>query len=92
MTEITDDSVPAWSRGVRTKYDEARGRWMILGPERILVPDGPGADIARLVDGTRSVDDIAAELAREYDADEQTIRDDAIEFLQKLADKGYLHG
>ncbi len=90
MTAMGGDSVPRWSGGVRTRYDETRQRWMILGPERILVPEGAGADIARLVDGRRTVDDIVAELAGEYDADPKLIRDDTVGFLQQLVDQDYL--
>ena len=90
MSELDGDRVPSWPRGVRTRFDEARDRWMILGPERILVPEGPGADIARLVDGERSVSEIVDALEAEYDADEETIADETTAFLQDLADQGYL--
>lgn len=88
--ELDGDFVPRWARGVRTRFDEVRQRWMILGPERIVVPEGPGADIAELVDGTRTVDDIIAELVDDYDADAEVIGGDTKAFLQQLLEQGYL--
>ena len=90
MSELTDDFTPSWVSGVRTRYDEARDRWMILGPERILVPEGPGADIARRIDGQRSLGDIVAELTAEYDADEETIRTETVQFLRQLIRRKYV--
>ena len=92
MNECTDDFIPAWVHGVRIRYDEARDRWMILGPERILVPEGPGADIARRIDGQRTVGDIVTELTAEYDADEQTIRSETVQFLRQLIHRQYVVG
>ncbi len=87
---IDRESTPRWARGVRYRRDEARDRWMIVGPERILVPEGPGTDIAALIDGKRSVAEMIAELAAEYDAETATIADETIAFLQQLADQRYL--
>ena len=82
--------VPKWVRGVRTRYDEVRQRWMILGPERILIPQGPGVDIARLVDGERTLGEIVEELSAEYDADKGHIEEETAAFLQQLLEQGYL--
>ena len=45
-----------------------------------------GARIWELCDGTRSVDEIVVALAAEFDASETTIRADAVEFIERLAD------
>lgn len=90
MSDVGPEFTPTWARGVRTRYDEARDRWMILGPERILVPQGPGADIARLVDGSRSIADIVEELDAVYDADAATIREETTDFLRQLIAQGYV--
>ena len=88
--DIDTDTVPDWSPGVRTRHDDVRDRWMILGPERIVVPEGSGGAIARLVDGDRSIDDIITRLVDDYDADRATIADETIRFLRQLAQQGYL--
>lgn len=87
---IDETTVPGWAKGVRTRFDQARDRWMIVAPERILVPEGPGVEITQLVDGQQSVGHIVATLTDEYDADEEVIKDETIAFLQSLADQGYL--
>ena len=45
-----------------------------------------GARIWDLCDGARSVDEIVGVLADEFAAPETTIRTDAIEFIERLAD------
>lgn len=87
---IDKSSVPRWARGVLFRHDEARDRWMIVGPERILVPQGTGVDISHLIDGERDVDAIADKLGDEYDADRELIIEETIAFLQQLADRRYL--
>lgn len=88
---IDEQSVPIWRRGVRTRYDEARQRWMILAPERILVPQGPGVDIARLIDGHRRVADIVDALLEDYEIDRSTASAQTVAFLDDLHQQGYLN-
>ena len=84
------DSVPRLPRGVRLRFDEARGGWVLLAPERVLTPDETAVDILRLCDGGRSVAAIVDELGREYDAEPEAIAADVLAFLQDLADKGMI--
>ena len=65
-----------------------RGKWLVLAPERIFEPDDVAVAVLKLCDGARSVDDIAGELAREYNAPKQEIVADIAAMLQDLADKG----
>jgi Coenzyme PQQ synthesis protein D (PqqD) len=51
---------------------------------------GVGADIWRLSDGQRSVDDIAGEIARTYEVGLADARDDVLDFVQGLVDDGLL--
>jgi pyrroloquinoline quinone biosynthesis protein D len=60
----------------------------VLAPERIFEPDDVAVAVLKLCDGARSVDDIAGELAREYNAPKQEIVADIAAMLQDLADKG----
>lgn len=84
---IAPDSRPVLPRHARLRYDEARQSWVLLGPERVLLLDEIGADILQRVDGERTVADIAALLAAEYDAPADEIGADIAAFLQDLADK-----
>ena len=83
-------TTPQWRRGVRFRFDKARQRWMIVAPERILLPEGPGVDIAKLIDGEHKIDDIVKVLSSEYDADVELIRDETMTFVTDLFEQGYL--
>lgn len=87
---IESSTVPAWPRGVRLRFDDARDRWVIVSPERVSVPNETAVEILRLIDGGRSVEEIVAALAAKFDADEQVILDDAVAVLQDMSDKGMI--
>ena len=89
-TIVTGDSRPALPSHVRMRMDEQRGRWVILAPERVLLPDEIAVEILQRCDGAATVDEIAAALAQEFSAPEEEIRADVIGVLQDLADKGFL--
>jgi hypothetical protein len=69
--------------------------WRALDTEALLVDvkggllyplNSVGARIWELCDGARSVDEIVRLLGVEFDAPEATIRADALEFIERLAD------
>jgi hypothetical protein len=69
--------------------------WRVLDTEALVVDVKGGllyplnsvaARIWELCDGARSVDEIVTMLAREFEAPEPTIRADAVDFIQRLAD------
>ena len=69
--------------------------WRTLDTEALVVDvkggllyplNSVGARIWDLCDGARSVDEIVGMLAAEFAAPETTIRTDAIEFIERLAD------
>ncbi|MFC7704321.1 pyrroloquinoline quinone biosynthesis peptide chaperone PqqD [Plastorhodobacter daqingensis] len=78
------------ARHARLRFDSVRGRWVLLVPERVMVPDETCTEILQLCDGDRSIEAIAATLSEKYTADEGVIRRDVIDLLQGLADKGFL--
>ncbi|HEU0061858.1 MAG TPA: pyrroloquinoline quinone biosynthesis peptide chaperone PqqD [Hyphomicrobiaceae bacterium] len=83
-------SLPALPRHIKLRHDPTRNRWMILAPERVLMPDPIALDILQLCDGQRSVAAIAAALAGQYAAPEERILRDVTNLLQDLADKGVI--
>jgi pyrroloquinoline quinone biosynthesis protein D len=87
---LTAQSIPALPRHVRLKHDKTRDRWVILVPERVLVPDDIAVVVLQQVDGKRSIHDIAETLSAVYDAGTDAIEADIIPLLQDLADKGFL--
>ncbi|KAB7772234.1 pyrroloquinoline quinone biosynthesis peptide chaperone PqqD [Xanthomonas maliensis] len=90
MSAITRDSRPALRAGVRLQHDRARERWVLLAPERVVELDDTAAAIAQRYDGSRSLTDIAAELAAEFAADAAVIEADVVEFTDTLQQKRLL--
>jgi hypothetical protein len=69
--------------------------WRTLDTEALVVDvkggllyplNSVGARIWDLCDGARSVDEIVGILAAEFEAPEPTIRADAVDFIERLAD------
>jgi pyrroloquinoline quinone biosynthesis protein D len=77
-------------RHIKFRYDEQRAAWIILAPERLLLPDEPSVATLKLIDGARSVDAIIDELAKAYAAPRAVIAKDVTALLQDLVDKGVL--
>lgn len=87
---ITRASRPVLRPYMKFRYDSARDRWVILGPERILTPNEQAVEVLRLCDGGRSVAEIVEKLALMYDAQPDVIASHIIPLLQGLADSGVL--
>ncbi|HUC18703.1 MAG TPA: pyrroloquinoline quinone biosynthesis peptide chaperone PqqD [Acetobacteraceae bacterium] len=85
---LTETSRPGLSPHTRMKNDAARGGWVLLAPERVLMLDAIAAEILALCDGTAEIGAIADELARRHAAPREEVLDDIIEMLQGLRDKG----
>ncbi len=83
----TRPHLPAY---LKPRHDAGRGRWILLAPERILPPDDTAVAVLKLCDGKRTVEEITEALAKEYAAPADVIRQDVLELLQGLADKGYI--
>jgi pyrroloquinoline quinone biosynthesis protein D len=85
---VTAATQPALPPHIKLRHDAGRGKWLVLAPERVFEPDEIAVAVLKLCDGARSVDDIASELAREYNAPKEEIVADIVSMLQDLADKG----
>jgi pyrroloquinoline quinone biosynthesis protein D len=85
---ISAASKPAFPRHVKLWRDQARGRWVILAPERVFKLDDVAVAVLQLCDGTRTVEQIALELSVSYNAPRERILADIAPMLQELADKG----
>ncbi|AOL18891.1 MULTISPECIES: pyrroloquinoline quinone biosynthesis peptide chaperone PqqD [Xanthomonas] len=90
MSGITRDSQPALRAGVRLQQDRARDQWVLLAPERVVELDDIALVVAQRYDGTRSLAQIAQELAAEFDADAAQIEADVIELTDTLHQKRLL--
>ena len=89
-TVISDASVPRLPRHVKFRFDEARRQWLLLAPERVLMPDEIAVEIIKLCDGVATVGAISDALAAKYAAPREQVGGDVIAMLQDLADKGVM--
>jgi len=85
---MTPDSIPKLARGMKLREDKARAQWVVLGPERMFVPDEIALEVIRLLDGSRSLAAIAEDLAARYAAPREEILADIATMLDDLAAKG----
>jgi pyrroloquinoline quinone biosynthesis protein D len=88
VLEVSD--VLRFAPHARFRFDEVRQAWVLLAPERLLMPDEQAAEILRLIDGERTVDNIIAELVRRYEAPREIIAHDVVAMLQDLVGKKVL--
>ena len=72
------------------RFDEVRQAWIVLAPERLLLPDEQAVEILQMVDGERTVNNIIDDLARRYEAPRDVIAVDVVKMLQDLIDKKVL--
>ena len=87
---IDEASAPSLPRHVKLRRDESRGQWVLLAPERVLVPDAIAVEILQRLDGQATVGAVANDLAEKYQSPRTEVLHDVIEMLQDLADKGFL--
>jgi len=79
---------PRLWRLARLDFDPVRSRRVLLYPEGAMLLNDTGAEILALCDGSRTVSDIATELATKYDAD---VTADVAAYLGQLADRELIH-
>ena len=87
---LANDVRPGLAPGVRLTFDKARDCWVVLAPERVLMPDETALEILQRCDGARPVDAIIDELASVYSADRGEIAQDVQEMIADLIDKRIL--
>jgi len=85
---FTEASVPRLRRGVRLRFDQRRKAWVLLAPERVLLPDETAVAVLQRCDGKATVGAIVDDLCRAYDAERALIARDVRALLQGLAEKG----
>jgi pyrroloquinoline quinone biosynthesis protein D len=81
---LSPDSVPRIWRLARLDYDPARQRSVLLYPEGAVLLNDTGREILELVDGARTVAEIAALLGERYQTD---VTADVTDYLSRLAER-----
>lgn len=82
MVGVNTDAVPKLWKLARLDYDAVRGRPVLLYPEGAVLLNQTGQAILELVDGRRTIGEIAAVLGERYQAD---VTADVFEYLTHLA-------
>jgi pyrroloquinoline quinone biosynthesis protein D len=89
--EVSATSVLRLAPHIVFRFDETRQRWIMMAPERLMLPDEQAVEILQLVDGKTGVGAIIDALATRYtQAPRELIATDVTAMLQDLVDKGCL--
>ena len=83
-------SLPRLAKKARLRFDRHWGGYMIVYPERGLALNESAAEIAKRLDGTRTIAEIAREIARAAAGSPEEVERDVARFVDALADKGLL--
>jgi coenzyme PQQ biosynthesis protein PqqD len=81
---MTPDSVPTLWKLARIDFDAVRQRPVLLYPEGAVLLNDTGKAVLELVDGRRSVREIARILGERYQTD---VTADVTEYLARLAER-----
>ncbi len=81
---------PRFAPHVRFKFDRRREQWVVLAPERLLLPDENSVEILQRCTGEATLADIIDQLSVEFDAPRGEIAGDVLVLVRDLADKGIL--
>jgi pyrroloquinoline quinone biosynthesis protein D len=81
---LTLDAVPRLWKLARLSYDAVRARPVLLYPEGAVLLNDTGKAILELVDGRRTIGEIAAILSERYGAD---VEADVTEYVSNLAER-----
>ena len=90
MSDLHGGTVLHFPPHVKFRFDQRRQAWIVLAPERLLLPDEQAVEILKLVDGKRTVDAIVDDLAGQFDAPRAEIAADVMPLLRDLVDKRIL--
>jgi coenzyme PQQ biosynthesis protein PqqD len=82
-----DQQCPSLARGVRLHKDATTGEPVLLFPEGLLYLSPTALDVITRCDGQKSVGIIISDLAEEYDAEADTLRQDVLDCLLDLYER-----
>ena len=87
FTDVTYFVRPSWAR---LKHCERRGVWLFLVPERVFFPCPITVEILQRIERPQSLSAIARDLALQYDAPEEVIKEDVAELIGRFVEDGYV--
>ncbi len=83
-------ATPRLAPGMKFRHDPVRAAWLVLGPERLFLPDEHATAVLHLIDGSRTTAGIVEALAQQFDAPPGVIAADVWDMLGELQAKGVL--
>jgi pyrroloquinoline quinone biosynthesis protein D len=94
MTAMTDDSTtwrPRLSPKARLRWDNVEKRHMLVFPEAALLLNETAAEILKLCNGERTIEQLVDTLAQQFvGADRTMIADEVTDLLSRLRTRGLL--
>lgn len=85
---IEANSLIGFSRLHRLQWEETQKRFVILYPEGMVELNTPAAEILKLCDGTRHLEDIVLELEAKFDT--RGLKNDIEELLEAALKNGWI--
>ncbi len=85
------NAVPSFNRGYRLRHDAVRRVTVVLAPERLITLNEPSVAVLQLVDGRRTVTEIASALAARFEAPMEVVEADVRALLRDLQREGAIH-
>lgn len=86
-SEIDGRTLVHLARGVRLREDTVRNQTVLLAPERAIALDEIAVAIIKEIDGHRSLDRIAGDLARRFEAPKEQVLQDIIAFIREFLNR-----
>jgi pyrroloquinoline quinone biosynthesis protein D len=90
MSALTRECRPKLAPKAKLKWDRHGNKHMLLYPERGLVLNETAAEILKLCDGERTIEQIASELAKTNDGPPSGVEGDVLLFLESLYTRALL--
>lgn len=84
MSALSLEAVPALAAGVRLQKDTITGNRVLLFPEGVLELNETAGEIVQLCDGGRTVAEIFAALATEFEAERDELAADVEACIEEL--------
>jgi pyrroloquinoline quinone biosynthesis protein D len=85
--KVAGGTVLRFAAHVKFRFDDVRQAWIMLLPERLLLPDEQAVAVLQLVDGERDADMIIDTLSALYQAPRDVVAGDVLAMLKVLLDK-----
>ncbi len=81
---------PQLASHVRLKVDPITGEPLLLFPEGMLMLNSTAHEIVRRCDGRTSIEEMAGQLAEEFDAGKEALLPDVLQNVEELSQRNLL--